>query len=310
MKRTWMAAGIAVLAAAISWTWNLWHYHQNQLGEPLFLDHHIDLQRQGFFDLYYLEDLNTEHKVMQVNFPDNPELKVQHRMPSCNAYTYQQLCSLGIVSHTEIEVQDTASNQAKADAKPLVVQVMFTDGASKIIETGTIRQLPGNENNDMPVNHTSSGSSSNGTGFSSLHADRPVQWVDAALQNTSLIESGKLDVYAEIYNNHVRPELYSYGHHGGVDPLDPKEEGQRLEELQFPLSLNKGDAIQIRYRINRNKFEPDEVYYTFLRMTFQDVKGEGTWEDDVVHVNRYPDLTNTDVRELVKERRSANEKGL
>ncbi|WP_435921050.1 hypothetical protein [Paenibacillus sp. DYY-L-2] len=296
---------IAVLVlSAGSWAGNLWIYNRSQLPEPVFFKHYIEIEygEGASFELAYLENKSAENHIQTIRIPELPEAKIQP-WTSYENYTHQ----VEGLMRVSISNADMSGKPGLTDGEPMIirqVETFFDDGTSKIMDIGEIRvYAPGSEAEDV-ARYSSSGASSEGTGY-----DRLKMLKDAELTG---IVSGFMPQLADHWRfifdakqvrmldqNTVSLEEIQVGSEAAYT-------GAPIEAIPYPVKLEADEFVTLAYRMNvadhTTVADQTDVYHLMFRMEMKDE--EGNTYRYPAHISYTPSLTNRQVAEYVQIRRA------
>lgn len=298
-----VAIAILVLAAG-SWTGNLWIYMRSQLPEPVFFRHYIEIEygEGASFELAYLENKSAEAHIQTILIPELPEAEIQP-WTSYERYSHQDEGRMRV----SITNADMSGKPGLTDDEPMIirqVETFFDDGTSKKMDIGEIRvYAPGSEAEDV-ARYSSSGASSEGTGY-----DRLKMLKDAELTG---ISSGFMPQLADHWRfifdaKQVRmlsPDTVS------LEEVQVGSEaaytGAPIESISYPVKLEAGEIVTLAYRKNvadkATVAEQTDVFHLMFRMEMKDAEGNAYRYHS--HISYTPSLTNRQVAEYVQSRRA------
>ncbi|WP_422658371.1 hypothetical protein ACK8P5_22110 [Paenibacillus sp. EC2-1] len=300
MKRLWMGMTLTIVMVAVSWIGNVWYFKAQQLGEPLFLEHHIEMTAIAgdIFDLYYLEDLNGEKKVSSISIPDFPEIRITTQQPDYQRYSHQQLGRF--IMSLPSDIAGLGMDDADTPKIIRTAFVQFNDGTSKEVDIGEIRLKKLFIDKDKsPVKWSSGGSSSDLAGFDTVQIERPVSLQGIKTNYLSLIKSGQLKLYIDTITESPGTTFQMNESEDGGILL----EGVPFQELELPQKFHKGDAIHFSYKYIPEEISAD-IYSIHLEIEF--MEEDQLW-DHTIHIKFAPSFTEKAIRNLVRDRREANE---
>lgn len=299
MKRIWVGTAAAFLLIAASWIGNIWYYQEQQLGEPLFLEHHLEVFRDAgdSFDLYYLENLKENNRVSSIYFPEYPELNIVLHTPEYRKYSHQQMGRF-IVS---VE-KSSKERMRKVPDSIQTVQILYNDGSIANQNIGEVRFIDDpSRDGDNPVRMTSGGSGSHGggmgTGYDVFQVSKPVMLEAIESAFLLLVDTHIMEVYLDHWPSTSKspPPNVSEG------TVSISMTGKPLKEVELPISLNNGDGLRLSYKYNTKKGKLGVIYRPVVRLEFKEQDGR-EWTAFLYLGMNSPDFTEAEVRSLVKER--------
>lgn len=302
MKKLWIGTVTAFVLIAASWIGNLRYFQAHQLGEPTFLEHHIEvLKEQGdTFELYYLEDIHGEKKINSIYFPDYPEMTIEAHNPAYSKYTHQQM-GMFMISILSDSPDNKESNTATGPQIIETVLVHYNDGSSAEKNIGEIRLIDGQFDHgkkQSPINGTSSGGSSDSTGFNSFYITRPAELQSIESSYLDLIDTNQLDLYFD----YQLPASKGGVRSSDMDSTQIEMLGRPLKEIQLPVQFVKGDSIRFSYEFKLNPEELGKAYRLRLQLGLKDRNGE-QWTEFIPLSFNPPYFTEAQMRSLVREKR-------
>lgn len=300
MKKIWVGTAAAFLLIAASWIGNVWYYQEHQLGEPFFLEHHLEVLRGpgDTFDLYYLENLEEDNPVSSIYFPEYPELNIVLHTPAYVKYSHQQLGRF-IVSVGE----SSKGSHRKVLDLIRTVQIVYNDGSIASQNIGEVRfiQDPSEGGAENPVQVTSGGSGSHGggigTGYDVIQVSRAVK---LEVIESAFLPSEEAHIM-EVYLDHWPSTRESQPPNVSEGTEAISMTGKPLKEVELPISLNNGDGLRLSYKYNTQKEKLGVIYRPVVRLEFKEQDGL-KWTAFVYLEMNSPDFTEAEVRSLVKER--------
>lgn len=301
-------AGIvyAIVAAMVigSWIGNIAVYRSNQLPEAGFLRHYIEAaDNGGHFELLYMENRSDPRRIIGAAIDGLPWIRFQP--PTEYTRTrYQRIERLLAV------IQPQEKEPGEKAQEPIVVRevrVYFDDGTSALKDIGEIRlyrqaALPaadratetggeqeagsaragGEANADglaladpRPYTHNFGSSSSDGSGQQSIVVTRPF--------TVTKVESALLPILGDSFEW----ELTTADDAVIVPPYD-LETGQSL-------------LMQYRFHLKDDFAHAADVFQLILQLTYVEPDGQ-TWTDPM-YTTYFPNLTDSQVRALVRSQR-------
>lgn len=301
MSKKWYYI-IAILLVTCSWIGNVWYYEANQLGRTAFLEHHVET-REGdgqIFDLYYVEDKRADVTLRSIRIDGYPDLIVTFN-PQYAEYQRQYLGKM-TVNLNKPSTQKEAREEPSAE--PVLVQEItadYTDGTSEQVDIGEIYIWPTmyHRSTQNPISWTSSGSSSNNTGYSSAVVKRSVELTAFSSKLMDIVEAGDLQINADI-SGQVPGRSYQ------TPPSEAQIElrGDPIEEISLPLMINQGGSIRISHQFNLHGSEKSmKVYQFMLRTTFEE-GGHQWFEDTIIPSQFWP--MDKEITEFVRKGRKGS----
>ncbi|MGM1047496.1 MAG: hypothetical protein ACQEXX_15270 [Bacillota bacterium] len=306
MKKFWIGTMTAFVLVAASWIGNLWYFQAHQLGEPIFLEHHVEVLKESgdTFDLYYLEDVHGKKKIRTIFIPNYPEMRIEAHTVEYSKYTHQQMGRF-IVSVQSGNSDKKEGNKATDPQFIETVLVHYSDGSSAKKNIGEIRLIDNRFDDPKklpPIEGTSSGGSSEsggvGTGFNSFRISRLAELQEIESAYLSLMETSQFELYFDYQLSENKGGLSSPEAESASIPML----GTPLKELQLPIQLNKNDYIRLSYRYRPSPVERGKVYRLSLRLRLKERNGV-QWNKFVPISFNSPYLTEAEVRSLLSERR-------
>lgn len=290
---------IVLVLVAGSWGGNLWYYHKSQLPEPFFLNHYIEVENSpGFsFDLLYLENKSAKTKLNWIEIPELPNVQIWPN-PAVNTYTHQTQGTM------RVEIMDFDLVQPEfPENGPLVIHRVvahFDDNSSKEMEIGEIQVHPADPKpGEAPLQGSSWGSSSEKAGYTRFKFTKDARLTGITSAYLPQL-SDRLNVIldAASIRNLEQKEINfsSQGIYSGVP----------LEKVPFPLSFKSGEWATVTYQLDlpdsAGPVAKTDVYRFLLYMELETDQGVSSKER--IFVDFAPYLTNREVADFVKDRRS------
>ncbi|MEY9094707.1 hypothetical protein [Paenibacillus sp. RC84] len=290
---------IVFLLALVSWAGNLWVYEKNQLPEPVFLSHFIDLPlEQGTsFKLSYLENHRGLH-IVNVEVPELPLASINFL--NKNRYTYQDYQSVLIAL-------EQPAQEAEQPAPPLhitQVRARFSDGSSRLLDIGHVTLTPTGKNPDKrSLFEFSSGGSSNQNAGYALAATKE-DLILTGIDNPYPVQSSpRMNLYIDTLSLEQEPGYLTSLRSGD------KVEGLPAEDISFPLAVKKGSYVRLSYRFEDANTDTSEHKGTkdfnqieeAVRLKAQ--APDGFKDDMAVHIRFESDLSDSDIQTIVQARR-------
>ncbi|MGW9125183.1 hypothetical protein ACWGPW_09280 [Paenibacillus chitinolyticus] len=289
------------LLALVSWIGNLWVYEKNQLPEPVFLSHFIDLPLEGgaSFKLSYLENHRGLH-IVDVEVPGLPYASVNFL--NKNRYAYQNYQS--VLISLEQQIQETDPSAAPLHIKQ--VRAWLSDGSSRMLDIGDVTLTPQTKNTaDHSLFEFSSGGTSNqnvGYTLVTTKEDLILTGVESPYPDAS---SPRMKLYLDALSLEQEP-----GYRTSLQSGDRVEvEGLPVEEVSFPIALKKGSYVRFSYRLedtgtNTPEHKAAEKYNRIEGAVRVKAQASDGFKDDMAGFIRYEsDLSASDIRKIVQTRR-------
>ncbi|MFS0840858.1 hypothetical protein [Paenibacillus sp. 1P03SA] len=299
MKKSPLVA--VFLLALASWVGNLWVYEKNQLPEPVFLSHFIDLplERGTSFKLSFLENHRGLH-IVYVEVPELPHASVDFL--NKNRYTYQNYQS--VLISLEQQIQETDPPAAPVQIKQ--VRAWFNDGSSRMLDIGHVTLTPPAKNTvDRSLFEFSSGGTSNQNAGYTLVTTKEDLILTGVESSYTDVSSPRLKLYLDTLSLEQEP-----GYRTSLRPGDKVEaEGLPVEDISFPLAVKKGNYVRLSYRIEDTETEPPEskaaeAYNRIEKAIRLKAQTSDGFKDDMTgFINYESDLRASSIRTIVQARR-------
>ncbi|MBV6715616.1 hypothetical protein [Paenibacillus chitinolyticus] len=290
---------IVFLLALGSWAGNLWVYEKNQLPEPVFLSHFIDLPlEQGTsFPLSYLENHRGLH-IVNVEVPELSHASINFL--NKNQYNYQNY-------QTVLIALEQPAQEAEQPTSPLhitQVRARFSDGSSRMLDIGHVTLTPTGKNPDKrSLFDFSSGGSSNQNAGYTLAATKE-DLILTGIENPNPVQSSpRMNLYIDTLSLEQEPGYLTSLRSGD------KVEGLPAEDISFPLAVKKGSYVRLSYRFEDANTDTSEHKGTkefnqieeAVRLKAQ--APDGFKDDMAVHIRFESDLSDSDIQKIVQARR-------
>ncbi|MGG3283690.1 hypothetical protein [Paenibacillus solani] len=285
MSKKWYYI-IAILFVTCSWIGNVWYYEANQLSRTAFLEHHVET-REGdgqLFDLYYVEDKRADVTLRSIGIEGYPDLIVTSQ-PHYAEYQRQYLGKM-MVNLNKPSIQKEPAEELSAE--PVLVQEItanYTDGTSEQVDIGEIYIWPAvyQQGAQDPISWTSSGSSSDNTGYTSGVVARPVELTAFASKLMDIVEAGDLQINADISG-----QVPGRSHQTPPSEAQIELSGDPIKKIALPLKINQGSSIRISHKFNMHgSLKSMKVYQFMLRTTFVE-DGRRWYEDTIIPYQVWP----------------------
>ncbi|WP_106767024.1 hypothetical protein [Paenibacillus faecalis] len=297
MRKTWIGILAAFIVIAVSWIGNISFFQAHQLGDSIFLEHRIEVLNEGgdSFFLYYLEDAQGK-KIRTIAFPQHPELSIETHDAEYMRYTRQHL------GRFLVSIQPHSNNkEAKMSLEPAVIDkvlVQYDDGSTAEQNIGEIRFIDPFEHGkkEAPISGTSSGSSSDGTGYGHFNVARSAELHSMESNYMSIMDTIQLSFHFDYRLPEIRSGIRSTGN--GSNAMNTP--GTPLEQLELPIQLAKGDSFYVSYQTNPD--DPEKVFELRLQLVFKESSKE-QWIEYMFIGSNQPYFTEAQVRSLVREKR-------
>ncbi|SEG29591.1 hypothetical protein [Paenibacillus sp. UNC499MF] len=289
------------LLALVSWIGNLWVYEKNQLPEPVFLSHFIDLplEKGASFKLSYLENHRGLH-IVDVQVPGLPYASVNFL--NKNRYTYQNYQS--VLISLEQQIQETEPPAAPVQIKQ--VRAWLNDGSSRMLDIGHVTLTPpARTTADRSLFESSSGGTSNqnaGYTLKTTKEDLILTGMDNSYPDDSL---PRMKLYLDTLSLEQEPGYRSSLRSG--DMVDV--EGLPIEDISFPLAIQKGNYVRLSYRLEDTGTESPEhkaaeTYNRIEKAVRLNAQTSDGFKDDMtLFINHESDLSASSIRTIVQARR-------
>ncbi|MGE6230195.1 hypothetical protein [Paenibacillus chitinolyticus] len=289
------------LLALVSWIGNLWVYEKNQLPEPVFLSHFIDLplEEGASFKLSYLENHRGLH-IVNVEVPGLPYASVNFL--NKNRYTYQNYQS--VLISLEPLIQETDPSLAPLHIKQ--VRAWLSDGSSRMLDIGDVTLTPQAKNTtDRSLFEFSSGGTSNqnvGYALVTTKEDLILTGVESPYPNDSF---PRMKLYLDALSLEQEP-----GYRTSLQSGDRMEaEGLPVEEISFPVAVKKDSYVRLSYRLEDTgtdtpEHKAAEKYNRIEEAVRVKAQASDGFKDDMAGSIRYEsDLSASNIRKIVQTRR-------
>ncbi|WP_405081303.1 hypothetical protein ACI48J_01055 [Paenibacillus chitinolyticus] len=289
------------LLASVSWIGNLWIYEKNQLPEPVFLSHFIDLplERGTSFKLSYLENHRGLH-IVNVEIPELPHASVNFL--NKNRYTYQNYQSVLIA--LEQQIQETDASEVPLHIKR--VRAWLSDGSSRLLDIGDVTLTPqAKKTADRPLfEFSSSGSSNQNVGYTLVTTKEDL--IITGIENSYPDQSSpRIKLYIGALSLEQEPGYLTSLRSGDTVEV----EGLPAEDISFPLAVKKGSYVRLSYRFQDTGTEPPEhkaaeKYNRIEKVVRLKVQASDGFKDDMAgFINYDSDLSASNIQKIVQARR-------
>ncbi|GKS11510.1 hypothetical protein YDYSY3_25100 [Paenibacillus chitinolyticus] len=289
------------LLALVSWIGNLWVYEKNQLPEPVFLSHFIDLplERGASFKLSYLENHRGLH-IVNVEVPELPHASINFL--NKNRYAYQNYQS--VLISLEQQIEETDPSAAPLQIKQ--VRAWLSNGSSRMLDIGHVTLTPTGKNPDKRslFDFSSGGTSNQNVGYTlvTTKEDLILTGIESPYPDDS---SPRMKLYLDALSLEQEP-----GYLTSLRSGDKVEvEGLPVEEISFPIAVKKGSYVRLSYRFeDANTDTPEHKGTKEFNQIEEAVRvkaqaPDGFKDDLAVHIRFESDLSASDIRKIVQSRR-------
>ncbi|RXZ84186.1 hypothetical protein EBB07_03685 [Paenibacillaceae bacterium] len=304
---------ITVVLIAASWIGNWMYYEKMKMGEPIFLEHNYELSGLNgeMFDIFFLEDRDADVTVTSVEFPNTFGMQSQLLLNK-DTYGHQVLRKVSFTLKSAEQEMDETDEVDELDETWTIderwktfdaqtVHVYYSNGTTKEVNIGRVRVMPRPSTVEQPFEFSSGGSSSDHSGFQSMTLSSPL-----VIQSIKSPAADQLDEWLGISLNITAPFTET-------DMLQgmPKdfESGTPIKDISLPLELEKGQALRIDHKF---RFPADLTVAAALVPSYIAIHFEGELENGKPFHYSYnlryqPYFRNSEIRELIRLRRAANE---
>lgn len=302
---------IVLIIIASIWVGNISYYLSQQIDEPIFMKHYYEERVSGEYNikLLYLVNKNRDIDVSWIEIPGISNSRFNINEFPRQRFNHQDLNQITItISEKDLEVP-LGTEEFIIDE----VVVYYTNGKNKKVNIGEIRINKYEHKNDKLITWNSSGSSSNNTGYSMLNINRDMKIIDI---NTPLLN--RLKEFFQVYIDEDQNKLSNlsekqkrmeegkedsaYSHRENNDMFFNLD-GIVLDDIKFPLKLNKGDKLKLNYSFSPKNDNDRSYNYYILNMTITGETSEGIKFNENIRMDYEPYFSNSDIRKIVKERR-------
>lgn len=225
-------AAAAVVILGTVWAFNYQDALSKRLGEPVFLQHYIDLQDEnyGYFNLYAIENVKDPIRPVRASFPEIPDVRITIGEPEPRDRYYQ--IRKFIVNITEPS-RRLANGQQRLDIRNM--EVVYSNGEIRRPDIGRITVFPRTDGSEAEGGKPSLQFSSNGgtviDGFPGGHdtkqAAEPLTLIGWLLPEAPNLDSSL--------------ELYFYKGERNLNRKDP------LPLVKLPYTLEAGEFFTTAY---------------------------------------------------------------
>lgn len=248
LNKKYISYGLIFLL--LLWSANVIYYKSKVIKEPLFLKHYYDVtEGMNNFQLYYIQNLNSQSKIISIIFPEIGNQNVNFTETDGNTDRRYY-----VLKNITVNIYNGDVNNIPYYYKNKVItkaQIRFTDGKIMNVNVGRIYiysdeikrgNLEG-QNQSSSINNTGS----ENTGYDTFKADK--------------------DLNITGINSKFDKEI--------KDILQINVNEKPLANIKFPISLKKGDIFSINYKFNYNKniVKKNNAYSFPLNILTQDLKG-------------------------------------
>lgn len=238
-----IAGGIALLL--LLWTANIIYYKSHVLKEPLFIKHYYDVKKgMNSFRLHYIDNINSEDRVVGIVFPEIGEQQIYCSEFSQNAdgrYYELKILTVNIFNGDVNSIPEEYKNKVITKAR-----IMLSKGKVMDVDIGKI-YLYGDEieNRHLQGNRVSSSSDNTGSAYYATTKDIIIKDIDSKFYN-DLKDILKITI-------------------------NEKE----LSKDIFPIELKEGEALDIRYgfEFSKDDIRKNNVYDFSIDILTEDSQG-------------------------------------
>lgn len=229
----------------LCWLGNTAYYNYKVLKKPLFVKNYYDIPLgMNNLKLYYIQNLNSQDKVVNVKFPEigQEEIYVTENDNNNDKLYYKLKCiTVSLYNDNSNDIPEKYKNKVITKA-----QIKFLSGKIMDVNLGKI-YLYSDENHSKNFNYQRQAASSDDTGDFQLKANKDL---------------GIIDINSKFYNE-IKDVLQIYVN------------GKQLSSADFPIVLLKDDTIDISYKFNykQNEIMRNNSYFFSLNILSEDPQG-------------------------------------
>lgn len=233
--------GLVLLS--LCWIGNIIYYNNKVLRKPIFLKHYYAIPEEMCdFNLYYIQNSNSEDRVTRVVFPEIGQTPVFSEETDNNDYNNmdKRYYMLKII---KINIYSGMSNMPVEYINKTITkaQVKFSSGKTMNVNLGKI-SFNSDEVNDSGLGEFSSSVSSDNTGNYSFMVKKDIMITG---------------INSELYKN-VK------------DMLQINVDGKFISNNRFPIKLKAGNPFYISYKMPLNK---NTAYFFNFDILTKDLQG-------------------------------------
>ncbi|MEK5040189.1 hypothetical protein [Sporosarcina sp. FSL K6-3457] len=241
----WVALGLI----GVSWVVNSMYAYSKQLDEPIFLDHYIDMVYQDhyYMTFYYLTNKNDTSSIVSMNAGDSRAYPTEqsYGWNGVDRIDNRQTFNHYVLRSVNVEFYNPYGDRLEDSFTEM--DVVFSDGRVVTAPIGRIMTHPSTIDT-RPLEHTSSGSSSDNTGQNYYRTLEPltIEAVEYSFQDD-------LQDDLSIKLHTLKGQLKSKATEAAFSDLMDSEwndlPGTDLENVIFPFHLKENDRISIHSKL-------------------------------------------------------------
>lgn len=257
----------------LCWIGNIIYYKNHIIDKPIFLKHYYSVKSNNFL-LYYLNDINSQNRVTNLEFPELGTESIPFSEFDLN--TDNRYYSLKTLSVTPFYyINDTVPNRYK-NKVITKANITFSNGNTQTIKIGQIKLLDNNLNTSS-LNQGGVSCSNDNSGDFSFTTDK------------------------DIYITGIDTKSYD----PVKDVIEISIDGKPLSKVKFPIMLRAKYQIDISYNFNfsKNPSVKNNVYLFNLELLTKDLNGNNGITPCYIQMQpNMPDDLNIDVLKNEKGR--------
>lgn len=283
---------------------NIIYFNKYRLNKPIFMNHYYEISMYDDdvnFNLYYLVNNDETLDVNYIEIPEFDDFSVGVNNSSIvqERYTYHKLKAISIRIEKEA-LDDILKNKDKLIFDKIIAHLRNGNIEETNIGQVCIYKINNKLNPDEYLDFQMAGASNQGNQVTTFQVKKPFQLknIDFNLKNNL---EGFLDIYlsksssseVELKNRHS--DISSEGN----DIFSTN--GNKLQDMKFPLKFKKGDHIKIINKFNKKKKLAENYYILTPKLIMENEEGIKLVKKIHMHSNPYFD--NSDIKKYVDERR-------